>query len=160
MSSFDIKDIGKVYIPYDNSFILNLTDPGKEELLAGTREPCVAAERTTIVSAPYTCPVVFMGELYDREFIHVMFKGHYYRVMFSPHAIERDKLFSINGFWKEDKTKFSDHLVSSAEYDENLNSDKDDNIFFYGLSEADIKKAIEDKWDTELEFVITSYKVL
>ena len=65
--------------------------------------------------------------------------------------------FLINGFWKDDKTKFSDYVVT--EYDDNADDD-DDEIFYFGLSEEEIKEAIKSGWNTELEFVITSYSKL
>jgi hypothetical protein len=65
--------------------------------------------------------------------------------------------FLINGFWKDDKTKFSDYIVT--DYDDNADDD-DDEIFYFGLSEEEIKEAIKSGWNTELEFVITSYSKL
>jgi len=63
--------------------------------------------------------------------------------------------FLINGYWKDDKSEFSDYVVSS--YDDNAD---DDDIFYFGLSESDIQQAIKDKEDNILEFVITSYTKL
>ena len=65
--------------------------------------------------------------------------------------------FLINGFWKDDKTKFSDYVVT--DYDDNADDD-DDEIFYFGLNEEEIKEAIQLGWDTALEFVITSYSKL
>jgi hypothetical protein len=65
--------------------------------------------------------------------------------------------FLINGFWKDDKTKFSDYVVT--DYDDNADDD-DDEIFYFGLNEEEIKEAIKSGWNTELEFVITSYSKL
>ena len=62
--------------------------------------------------------------------------------------------FLINGFWKDDKVKFSNYLVSSSD---DIYPESDDDIFFYGLSEQEIKDNIKLGWSTELEFVITSY---
>jgi len=64
--------------------------------------------------------------------------------------------FLINGYWKDDKSEFSDYIVSS--YDDN--AEHDDEIFYFGLNESDIKEAIKDKEDNILEFVITSYTKL
>lgn len=65
-------------------------------------------------------------------------------------------LFKINGFWKDDKTKFSDYLVcENAICPSGINEDE---IMFFGLSELEIQEAIENKWNTDLEFVITSYQ--
>lgn len=67
----------------------------------------------------------------------------------------KENYFLINGFWKDDKTKFSNHLV--YEYDDVADED-DDNIFYYGLSENDIQEAIKEGWRSDLDFVITSYE--
>ncbi len=64
--------------------------------------------------------------------------------------------FLINGYWKDDNSEFSDYVVSS--YDDN--AEHDDEIFYFGLNESDIKEAIKDKEDNILEFVITSYTKL
>lgn len=61
--------------------------------------------------------------------------------------------FLINGYWKDDKSEFSNYTVSSY----HDNEDNDDDIFYYGLTESDIKEAIKEKEDNILEFVITSY---
>lgn len=61
------------------------------------------------------------------------------------------KYFSINGYWKDDLTSIVGALV--REYDE-------DDIFYYGLSEHDIKDAIENPNETILEFIITSYEIV
>lgn len=71
--------------------------------------------------------------------------------------------FLINGYWKDDKSNFSDYLVTEYHSDaENLSIDlnnkfDDDDYFYYGLSEDDIINAINDVENTSLEFVITSY---
>lgn len=62
--------------------------------------------------------------------------------------------FLINGYWKDDKSEFSNYTVS-AYHDQEDNDD--DDIFYYGLTESDIKDNIKLGWSTELEFVITSY---
>ena len=64
------------------------------------------------------------------------------------------KYFKINGYWKDDNTKFEGYIVK--EY--NDCGDNDDDVFFYGLSEKDIQAAIIDKGDDILDFVITDYK--
>jgi len=64
--------------------------------------------------------------------------------------------FLINGYWKNDKTEFYDYVVT--DYDDN--AEDDDEIFYFGLSESEIQKAIKLGWNTELEFVITSYTKL
>lgn len=65
-------------------------------------------------------------------------------------------IFSITGYWKDDKSEFSDYLVN--EYDDCPEGMDDDDIFFYGLSENDIVEAIREGEENQLEFVITSYE--
>jgi hypothetical protein len=67
------------------------------------------------------------------------------------------KYFSIDGYWKDDKSEFSGLIVK--EFDD-VESDEqaDDRIFYYGLSETDIQQAIADGGDDMLDFVITSYE--
>jgi hypothetical protein len=66
--------------------------------------------------------------------------------------------FLINGYWKDDKTKFSDYLVT--DYDDMEDDEDEDEVFYFGLSEPEIQEAIKLGWNTELEFVITSYTKL
>lgn len=66
--------------------------------------------------------------------------------------------YLISGFWKDDKVKFDGYVV--REYDDTPPEGdiyNDEDIFYYGLSEQEIREAIDAKWDTGLEFVITSY---
>jgi len=63
--------------------------------------------------------------------------------------------FKINGYWKDDKSEFSNYLVKDTH---DVNEYEDNSIFFYGLSEKDLKEAIKAKEDTAQEFVITSYE--
>jgi len=65
------------------------------------------------------------------------------------------KYFSIDGYYKDDKSEFNGYIVK--EYDD-VDEELDDLIFFYGLSEEDVKQAIEDGGDDILDFVITSYE--
>jgi len=87
-------------------------------------------------------------------------------IWFSIHSAAEDKnipkyihgLFVISGFFKDDKSEFSDYLVyeyDSAPEDEDINEDA---IFFYGLSEEQIKEAIKYPENSTLDFVITSYE--
>ena len=67
------------------------------------------------------------------------------------------RYFSINGYYKDDKSEFEGLIVKEyddAEEDEN----RDDKIFYYGLSETEIQQAIADGGDDALEFVITSFE--
>ena len=62
--------------------------------------------------------------------------------------------FSIDGYFKDDKSEFSGYIVK----DMDDAGEDDDDVFFYGLSENDIKEAIEFGEDTVHDFVITSYQ--
>jgi len=62
--------------------------------------------------------------------------------------------FSINGYWKDNSEAFERYIVKESE---EIIESEDDSIFFYGLSERDIKKAIEEGQETGEDFVITSY---
>jgi hypothetical protein len=68
---------------------------------------------------------------------------------------ESATMFLISGYWKDDKSEFSNYLVS--EYDD-ANPHNDVDIFYYGLSESEIVDAIRQGEETALEFVITEYK--
>jgi len=73
--------------------------------------------------------------------------------------------FLINGYWKNDKSSFEGYIV--REFDDALGDEPnedgltDDDIFYYGLSELEIKESIENAGVDEdaLEFVITSYEI-
>lgn len=68
------------------------------------------------------------------------------------------KYFEINGYWKDDQEEFEGYIVKEFD-DTEEDEQKDDRIFFYGLSESAIQQAIADGADgTVLEFVITSYE--
>jgi len=68
------------------------------------------------------------------------------------------KVFSINGYYKDDQSEFDGYLV--AEFDNTPKGYSDDDIFFYGLSETNLQEAIELKEDTGHDFVITGYEVV
>lgn len=74
-------------------------------------------------------------------------------------AILKDKLpcilFMIDGYYKDDKSEFSNYLVCA--YDDTPKHVSDEDIFYHGLGETEIIKAIQDGTKTTLEFVITSY---
>jgi hypothetical protein len=59
--------------------------------------------------------------------------------------------FIINGYWKDDQTEFNDYLVTDSQDEMD-----DDNIFYYGLTEDEIKSILNVE-NNNLEFVITSY---
>ena len=62
-------------------------------------------------------------------------------------------VFIVDGYWKDNKSKFQGYLIN--EFDDVPDGFKDDDIFYFGLSEKDLKDSSE---DDELEFVITDYK--
>ena len=67
------------------------------------------------------------------------------------------KYFSINGYFKDDKSEFNGFIVK--EYDDSEEDEnREDQIFYYGLSETEIQQAIADGGDDMLDFVITSYE--
>lgn len=69
------------------------------------------------------------------------------------------KYFSIDGYWKDDLSEFNGNVVK--EYDDaEEDEDRDNAIFYYGMSENDIIDAIANPDENNLEFVITSYKLL
>jgi hypothetical protein len=72
-------------------------------------------------------------------------------------AIIMSKHFSINGYFKNDKSKFEGYIVkeyNDVEQDEQA----DDRIFEYGWSETDLKDAIKSGEESVVDFVITSYE--
>lgn len=67
--------------------------------------------------------------------------------------------FIISGYWKVDTdVKFTGCLVTSRERNVTDPSPSNEQYFFYGINEQDIKNAIELKEKSEYEFIITSYK--
>jgi len=65
------------------------------------------------------------------------------------------KLFKVNGYWKNDHAEFNGYLISES--DDCPKGYQDDDIFFYGLSEDDIKQS---SVSDALEFVITEYTIV
>ena len=63
-------------------------------------------------------------------------------------------LFEITGYWKDDKTELNGLVY---EFDECPDDLKEEDIFFYGLSEENIKELIEVSENSINDFVITSY---
>ena len=66
------------------------------------------------------------------------------------------KYFSVDGFWNDDKSEFEGYIIKEF-HDEELYSALDDKIFYYGLSELQIKDMIKNPNKNE-EFTITDYK--
>ncbi len=64
------------------------------------------------------------------------------------------KLFSISGYFKDNKKEFDGYIVTDTN---DIDEVTDEQIFFYGLSEDTIKEAIELGENTAFDFVITSY---
>lgn len=70
------------------------------------------------------------------------------------------KYFEISGYWKDNNEEFEGHIVTNYDdHEENGEYDEDD-IFFYGLSEAELKEAVSLGENTVHEFVITEYKTI
>ena len=64
------------------------------------------------------------------------------------------EFFEVNGYWKDDRAPIELAIIKSTdEYDDR----EDDDVFFYGMSEANIQEAIVLGENTIHEFVITSY---
>lgn len=64
--------------------------------------------------------------------------------------------FEIDGHWLDDKDdEFEGYIVKSTD---DYTKEEDDSIFYYGLSEDDIKHAIETGEPVNNEFIITSYR--
>ena len=68
-----------------------------------------------------------------------------------------ERYYYITGYWKDTNENFEDYIIKDGDFEEGQGLN-DDDVFFYGLSEEEIKEAINLKWDSELEFVITEYK--
>lgn len=65
------------------------------------------------------------------------------------------KYFEISGYWKDTLENFEDYIVKESE---EVIEEEDEDIFYYGLGEEEIKQAILEVWGTDLEFIITDYK--
>lgn len=64
-------------------------------------------------------------------------------------------VFSVIGYWKDDRTEFYGYLVT--DYDSVPDGYTEEEIFFFGLNENDLKNSSE---DDALDFVITAYTIL
>lgn len=67
-----------------------------------------------------------------------------------------NRYFSIDGYYIDDKNEFNGYIVKEFDDIDEGNNDED-NVFFYGLSEDNIKQAIIDGEDGAVDFVITDY---
>ena len=68
-----------------------------------------------------------------------------------------ERYYYITGYWRDSAENFEDYIVKDGDFteDQELN---DDDVFFYGLSEEEIKNEIYLIDRGELEFIITEYK--
>lgn len=65
------------------------------------------------------------------------------------------KYFEISGYWKDDEEDFFEGYIVKETND---SDEFDDLIFYYGLSEEQIKECIANpEQENALEFVITDY---
>lgn len=63
--------------------------------------------------------------------------------------------FRIRGYWKDDGEKFDGYIVKeTSDYTE----EEDDQIFFFGLSEENLKEAVKEGQDWGEDFIITGYE--
>lgn len=69
-------------------------------------------------------------------------------------------IFSISGYFKDDKSEFQNYLVYTFDGISESEEINEEDIFFFGLSEEEIKEAIKYPENSNLDFVITSYKKL
>jgi len=65
------------------------------------------------------------------------------------------KYYTIDGYWKDDKSEFGGHIVKDTH---DVEAIEEDSVFLYGLSEKDIKEAIELGENTVHDFVILDYR--
>jgi hypothetical protein len=86
--------------------------------------------------------------------IDIKEESEIYKTETKNNQINNSKYFAVSGFWKDDKVKFEDFIIKELDI---VDDSEDIEIFYYGLSEEDIKSAINLKWKTDFEFVITNY---
>jgi hypothetical protein len=71
------------------------------------------------------------------------------------------KYFEIDGYYLDDKSQFTGYIVKEFD-DVEEDEDRDDQIFFYGLSARDIEGVIEDEklgvFSSLVDFTITAYR--
>jgi len=68
------------------------------------------------------------------------------------------KYYNITGFWKDTLENFTDRIVASYEYNETVPDHIDEQIFFYGLDENNLKASVLSGWDNDLDFVIVEFE--
>lgn len=67
-------------------------------------------------------------------------------------------IFKIDGYFVDDESSFNGYLVH--EYHNVPKGLEDEDIFYYGLSEENIKYAVATAEPVDNEFVITGYEIL
>ena len=66
--------------------------------------------------------------------------------------------FTITGYWKDTNENFEDYVVTNYDDIEENGVYQEDDIFMFGVSEDDLLEAVDLKWNTVNDFVITEYK--
>ena len=64
-------------------------------------------------------------------------------------------IYKVSGYWKNDKSAFTDYLIST--FDDVPQGYRDDEIFYFGLSEQDLADSCN---EDRLEFRIISYELV
>lgn len=67
------------------------------------------------------------------------------------------KIFAISGYFVDDLTEFEDYLVT--EFHDIPDGWNDEDFFFHGVSEEDLKGCVESREPVGGEFVITYYYI-
>lgn len=69
------------------------------------------------------------------------------------------KVFRVNGYWEDDKDNpISGYLIAESDSIDGNRVFNDEDIFYYGMSEQEIKDAIQNKESID-GFIITGYEV-
>jgi hypothetical protein len=67
------------------------------------------------------------------------------------------KYFKIAGYFKDDKSEFNGFIVK--EYDDSEEDEnREDQIFYYGLSDNDLQHSVDTGGNDMLDFVVTSFE--
>lgn len=66
----------------------------------------------------------------------------------------KPKFARVNGYWKDDKSKFKDYLIKLSL---DIEEDEDDQIFFYVDGERELNELTSE--ESSDEFVVTNYKL-
>jgi hypothetical protein len=65
------------------------------------------------------------------------------------------RVFSIDGYWKDDREEFQGYLVTN--YHDTPEGWKEEDFFFFGVEEGDLKEMLNSE-ETVHDFVVTSYQ--